>query len=245
MTTRMNGASVHILCAGAMHPIIDALAGPFERASGLGVAAQFASSRGVKERVMAGERVDLAITIQAAIDDLGKQGKILPESATPLARSRIGVAVRAGAPRPDIQSVESFKRAMLQANSIALADPATGSPSATHVFGVIEHLGMTAELQPKIRLARAAAGAAVLVGEIVAGGEAEIGVQQIAEILAVPGVDFAGALPTELQHVSVLRGGCHDLGQPDTGAPLDRVPRVARRCIHHPREGHGERIVLP
>jgi molybdate transport system substrate-binding protein len=206
MATGTNASAVRILCAGAMHPIIDALAGPVERASRLKVTAEFASSGGVKERVMAGERVDLAITTQAAIDELGKHRKILPDSATPLARSRIGVAVRAGAPRPDIQSVESFKRAMLQANSIALADPAMGSPSATHLFGVIEHLGMTAELQTKIRLARAAAGAAVLVGEIVARGEAEIGIQQIAEILAVPGIDLVGELPAELQHVTVFSG---------------------------------------
>ncbi len=207
MATPTNDASaVRILCAGAMHPIIDAVAGLFERASGLRMAAEFASSRGVKERVMAGERIDLAITTQAAIDELGKHQKILPESATPLARSKIGVAVRTGAPRPDIQSVESFKRALLQANSIALADPAAGSPSATHLFGVIEDLGMTAELQPKIRLVRAAAGAAVLVGEIVARGEAEIGVQQIVEILAVPGIDLVGELPPELQRITVFSG---------------------------------------
>jgi molybdate transport system substrate-binding protein len=205
-----------------MHPIIDALAGPFECASGLRVTAEFASSGGVKERVMAGERVDLAISTQIAIDELGKRRKILAESATPLARSKIGVAARAGAPRPDIQSVELFKRAMLQANSIALADPAMGSPSATHLFGVIERLGITAELRPKIRLARAAPGAAVLVGEIVASGEAEIGVQQIAEILAVPGVDLVGELPAELQHVTVFSGAI---------AATSGNPMQARRLI--------------
>jgi molybdate transport system substrate-binding protein len=205
-----------------MHPIIDALAGPFECASGLRVTAEFASSGGVKERVMAGERVDLAISTQAAIDELDERWKILSESATPLARSKIGVAARAGAPRPDIQSVELFKRAMLQANSIALADPAMGSPSATHFFGVIERLGITAELQSKIRLARAAAGAAVLVGEIVARGDAEIGVQQIAEILAVPGIDLVGELPAELQHVTVFSGAV---------AATSDNPMQARRLI--------------
>jgi molybdate transport system substrate-binding protein len=199
-------STLHILCAGAMHPIIDELGSAFARATGIRIAAEFASSGGVKTRVLAGEEADVAITTQSAIDELCEQGKVLRETAAPLARSPIGVAVRAGAPRPDIGSVQSFRRALRRAKSIALADPATGSPSANHMVGVFERLGMSEELWCKIKLAGGGAGQIVVVGELVASGEAEIGIQQIAEILAVRGIDLVAALPAELQHITVFAG---------------------------------------
>jgi molybdate transport system substrate-binding protein len=193
-----------ILCAGAMHPIIDELIGALERIAGKPVAVQFASSGGVKARAMAGEAACVVITTAAAVDDLGRHGKILPMTATAVARSAIGVAVRAGAARPDIGSVESFKRALRGARSIAIADPATGSPSGNHLVAVFERLAMTAELQGKIKRIGGGAGGVVVVGDAVASGEAEIGLQQVAEILAVPGLDLVGELPGELQHVTVF-----------------------------------------
>jgi molybdate transport system substrate-binding protein len=199
--------ALRVLCAGAMHPILDELAGAFERSTGIRIAATFASSGGVKARVLDGEAVDVVISTQAAVDELCRAGKVLAETATPLARSAIGVAVRAGAARPDIGSVEAFRLALRNATSIAFADPATGSPSANHLVRVLDQLGMTAELQPKIKLVGARAGAAVLVGEVVARGEAEIGIQQIAEIRAVAGIDLLGELPAPLQHITVFSAG--------------------------------------
>jgi molybdate transport system substrate-binding protein len=193
-----------ILCAGAMHPIIDELIGTLERIAGKPVAVRFASSGGVKARVLAGEAADVVITTTAAIDELRHHDKILPETATMVAWSAIGVAVRAGAARPDIRSVESFQRTLREARSIAIADPATGSPSGNHLVGVFEQLGMTAALQEKIKRVGGGAGGVVVVGDVVASGEAEIGLQQIAEILGVPGLDLVGELPPELQHVTVF-----------------------------------------
>jgi molybdate transport system substrate-binding protein len=195
---------LRILSAGAMHPIIDELMGALERIAGKPVAVQFANSSGVKARVLAGEAADVVITTAAAIDDLRHRDKILPETATAVARSSIGVAVRAGAARPDIRSVESFKRALRDARSIAIADPVTGSPSGNHLVAVFEQLGITAELQGKIRRVGSGTGGVVVVGDVVASGEAEIGLQQIAEILGVPGLELVGELPPELQHVTVF-----------------------------------------
>jgi molybdate transport system substrate-binding protein len=203
--TNASGA-LRILCAGAMHPIVDALADAFEHASGVRLAAAFASSGGVKARVLAQEAVDVAISTRSVIDELGARRLVMPQTAVLLARSAIGVAVRAGATKPDIGSVEAFRRALRHARTIALADPATGSPSANHLLGVFERLGMSEELRPKLKLAGAPAGKVVVVGEIVANGGAEIGIQQIAEILAVPGVDLVGELPAELQHITVFAG---------------------------------------
>jgi molybdate transport system substrate-binding protein len=112
--------------------------------------------------------------------------------------------VRAGAARPDIGTVESFQRALREAGSIAIADPVTGSPSGNHLVAVFERLAMTAELQGKLRRIGGGTGGVVVVGDAVASGEAEIGLQQVAEILAVPGLDLVGELPGELQHVTVF-----------------------------------------
>jgi molybdate transport system substrate-binding protein len=199
-----SSSQLDILCAGAMHPIIDELIGALERIAGKPVAVQFASSGGVTARVMAGEAADVVITTAAAMDDLGRHDKILLMTATALARSAIGVAVRAGAARPDIGTVESFQRALREAGSIAIADPVTGSPSGNHLVAVFERLAMTAELQGKLKRIGGGTGGVVVVGDAVASGEAEIGLQQVAEILAVPGLDLVGELPGELQHVTVF-----------------------------------------
>jgi molybdate transport system substrate-binding protein len=199
-----SSSQMDILCAGAMHPIIDELIGPLERIAGKPVAVEYANSGGVKARVLAGEPVDVVITTAAAIEELRHHDKILSETATAVAGSAIGVAVRAGAARPDIRSVESFKRTLRDARSIAIADPATGSPSGNHLVAVFERLGMTAELEGKIKRVGGGAGGVVVVGDVVASGEAEIGLQQIAEILGVPGLGLVGELPPELQHVTVF-----------------------------------------
>lgn len=203
-THQTASSQLRILCAGAMHPIIDELTGAIARIAGRPVAVRYASSGGVKALVMEGEPADIVITTAAAIDELGRHDKILPLTAIAVARSSIGVAVRAGAARLDIGSVESFKRALRDAKSIAIADPATASPSGNHLIAVFDRLAMAAELQRKIRRIGGGAGGVVVVGEAVANGEAEIGLQQIAEILAVPGLDLVGPLPPELQHVTVF-----------------------------------------
>jgi molybdate transport system substrate-binding protein len=199
-----SSSQLDILCAGAMHPVMDELIGALERIAGRPVMVQFASSGGVSARVMAGEAADVVITTAAAMDDLGRHDRILLMTVTAVARSAIGVAVRAGAARPDIGSVESFKRALSDARSIAIADPATGSPSGNHIVAVLERLELTTELEGKIRRIGGGTGGVVVVGDAVASGEVEIGIQQVAEILAVPGLDLVGELPGELQHVTVF-----------------------------------------
>jgi molybdate transport system substrate-binding protein len=142
-----SSAALRILCGGAMHPILDALTGAIARIAGGPVMVRYASSGGVKARVLEGEPADVVITTAAAIDHLGDHDKTLAGTATAVARSSIGVAVRAVAARPDIGSVASFMRALRQANSIAIADPITGSPSGNHLVAVFNRLAMTAELR--------------------------------------------------------------------------------------------------
>jgi molybdate transport system substrate-binding protein len=200
----ISSSPLRILSAGAMHPIIDELAGALERVARKPVTVEFANSVRVKSRTMAGEAVDVVITTAAAMEELARRGKIVVETSIPVARSAIGIAVRAGAPRPDVGSAAAFAHALREARSIAIADPATGSPSGNHLVAVLTRLGISAELQAKIRWVGGGVGGVVVVGDVVASGEAEIGLQQVAEILAVPGLDLVGELPRELQHVTVF-----------------------------------------
>lgn len=213
---------IEVACAGAMKPVVTGVARAFEQASGSKVLAKFDRSGMVKTRILDGETADVVITTEAAIDELARRHKVAPDSAVVVALSGIGVAIRTGAAKPDISSAASFKRTLLDAKSIACADPATGSPSANHFGELLRRLGIAAEIEPKLRLVGAAGGGVVVVCEAVAKGEAEIGIQQIAEILPVPGVDLAGPLPKELQQMTVFSAAA------GTSA---REPDLARRFI--------------
>jgi molybdate transport system substrate-binding protein len=213
---------IKIACAGAVREFIGELAHTFMLTSGSEVALKFDRSGVVKTRVLDGETIDLAITTRIAIDELARQQKIVPESAAILAHSRIGVAIKAGAVKPNIGSITSFRRMLLDAKSIACADPETGSPSGNHFIAMLRRLGIAAEIERKLRLIGAGEGSVVVVCEAVAKGDAEIGIQQIAEILPFPGVDLAGPLPAELQQVTTFSAAV---------TANSREPELARRFI--------------
>lgn len=213
---------VEVACAGAVREFIGELAHAFMLTSGSEVSLKFDRSGVVKTRVLDGEIVDVAITTDIAVNELVRQRKIAPESAAVVAHSRIGIAIRAGAAKPDIGSVASFRRMLLDAKSIACADPETGSPSGNHFIAMLRRLGIAVEIERKLRLIGAGEGSVVVVCEAVAKGDAEIGVQQIAEILPCPGVDLAGPLPAELQQVTVFSAAV---------AANAREPELARRFI--------------
>jgi molybdate transport system substrate-binding protein len=153
----------------------------------------------IPSRLERGEPVDVVIMADAALVNLIKDGKVLVESRVALARSGIGMAVRAGARRPDISSVDALKRTLLQAKSIAYSSSVSGQYLSTELF---QRLGIADQI---VRKSRRIEGERV--GTAVARGEAEIGFQQISELLPVPGIDFVGPLPPELQKVTVFSAG--------------------------------------
>ena len=153
----------------------------------------------IPSRLERGEPVDVVIMADAALVNLIKDGKVLAESRVALAHSGIGMAVRAGAPRPDISSVDALKRTLLQAKSIAYSTSVSGQYLSTELF---QRLGIADQI---VRKSRRIEGERV--GAAVARGEAEIGFQQISELLPVPGIDFVGPLPPELQKVTVFSAG--------------------------------------
>jgi molybdate transport system substrate-binding protein len=203
-TTSVDGTAIKVLCAGAMSRIVRELADAFERSTGIKISTEFTRSGLVRSRVRGGEAVDVAVTTRAAIEELAGQMQVLPDSVAAVARSGIGVAIQAGRRKPDIGSAESFKRLLRHAQSIAYADPATGSPSGNYLVRLFDRLGMASELQSKTRLIGADDGHAVVVCDAVASGEAEIGIQQIAEIIPVVGVELVGPLPPDLQHMTAF-----------------------------------------
>ncbi len=213
---------IKVYSAGALSTILTELVPRFEQASGTKISLSFDRSGVVKARMLDGATADVVITTRDGIDELARHGTVAPDSVSVVACSRVGVAVRAGAVKPDIGSVASFKCALLNARSIAYADPATGSPSGNHFIRVLQRLGIASQVAPKSKLIGAGEGTVVVVCEAIADGTAEIGIQQIAEILAVPGVELGGPLPAELQQATVFSAAV------GSGAG---APELARRFI--------------
>jgi molybdate transport system substrate-binding protein len=154
----------------------------------------------IPNRLRRGEAVDLVIVADGVLTGFIKEGLIGADSYTPLARSSIGMAVRAGAPKPDISTVEALKRTLLQAQSIAYSASVSGEYLTTELY---QRLGIADQVMGKSRLI----GGGERVGAVVARGEAEIGFQQMSELLPVPGIAHVTPLPAEVQKVSVFSAG--------------------------------------
>ena len=191
---------IKVMASAAFDEAYKVLAPAFEQASQHKVVTIRAPSVDMMTRLKGGEAVDLVIMAGYFIDELIAAGVIVPGSRVDLAKSGVGVAVPAGAPRPDISSADALKRALLAASSIAYS---TG-PSGVYLAGLFERMGIADELKPKIKQIKG-----VPIGAVVARGEAELGFQQVSELLPVPGIDFIGPLPAEVQQITVFSAGLH------------------------------------
>ena len=187
--------ALRVLSAGAVHSTVTRLTEGFSKASGHQVEYAFGTVGAVLARLEAGESPDLIILTPAAIDRLIDGGSVVRGSRVDLGTVGAGLAVRHGAPKPDIGSVAAFRQTMLDAKSVAYGDPSKGASSGIHLAKVLEQLGIADRINGKGVLRPS--GFAVM--EALAGGEAEIGITQISEILASEGVELAGRLPMELR----------------------------------------------
>jgi len=188
---------IKILSGGAMRSLMIDIVPLFELASGAKVEIEFRLTSVLKKEIEDGAAFDIALLPRPELDALMDAGKIAAGSATDITRSAVGLAVRAGARKPDIATVEAFKRTLLAARSIAYSD----GPSGAYIARLLGRLGVALEMKPKTRLTSGP------VAELVASGEAEIGMQQIVAILPVKGAELAGPLPSELQNVIVYAAG--------------------------------------
>jgi molybdate transport system substrate-binding protein len=211
--TPSSSAEIKVLTAGAMKSVVLALQPGFESATGHNLVVDNDTAGGLLKRIEAGEAFDMAIITPAAIDTLIRNGKIVDGSRIAVAKVGVGVAVKEGAPKPDLSSVEAFKRALLAANSVAYIDPASGGSSGIYVAGLLKKLGIADEIKPKERLQ-----AGGYVAEKVAKGEAEIAIHQISEILPVKGAMLAGPLPDEIQNYTVYAAGLSATARDATAA---------------------------
>jgi len=199
-----HAVEIDALISTAIKAATDELLPPFERANGHTIRASYGPSGALIRRFDGGESADLFLTDSKAIELLIKEGKVVP-GRTDLARTGIGVAVRKGAPRPDVSTAESLKHALLAAKSVAHASPAGGSITAAHIMGVFERLGIAAQVAPKVRLA--AGGPDGRVSVLVSSGAAEMGLQQVSELMSNPEVEVIGMLPVELQQITIYSAG--------------------------------------
>ena len=189
--TTVQAAEIKMIGSTAMREALDELIPMFEKATGHKVVINFQSGAELPVRVEEGVPSDLVLTTPDNIERLAKGGKVLASSRVDFVRSRVGVAVRAGALRPNITTPDGFKAAMLAAKSIGISK----GPSGVHLMSVMQRLGIADEVKAKAVMPALG----VRVGTLVAQGEAEIGVQQVTELLPIAGIDFIGPLPKELQ----------------------------------------------
>jgi len=208
-----NAEEIKVLSTQATQEAYLELVAQFEKTSGHKVATVFSGTLNVQKRLSDGELYDLIIMAGPAIDDQVKLGKAVAGSRVDLAKSGVGLAVRKGAARPEIGSVDALKRTLLAAKSIGYS---TG-PSGLYMLSVFEKMGIAEQV--KARLKQTPSG--VFVGNQIASGEAEIGFQQISELVHFAGIDYVGPLPSDLQRMTVFSAGIQaGAKQPDAARAL-------------------------
>jgi molybdate transport system substrate-binding protein len=195
----VEAAEITLLSTPTLKTTLEKIAPQFERRSGHKLNATYATSAVHRRSIEAGAAFDLAILVPASMNALIQQGKIDAATRTDISRSAVGVAIRQGAPKPDLASVDAFKRTLLEARSISYSGEGA---SGIYFTGLLDRLGIAADVKPKLK-PLPSEGAV----EPVAKGEIDIAVITIANILAVPGAQLAGLLPPELQNYTVYTAG--------------------------------------
>jgi molybdate transport system substrate-binding protein len=190
---------IKVLSTHAALDVLNELGPMFEHATGHRLSFGYDPAKAVKRQIENGAPFDVAIVTRSVFDDLAGQDKILPETRADIGRSGLGLAVRKGAPEPDITTTEAFKRALLAARSVVRSTEGT---SGLYFEKLLDRLGISEAMRDKIKL-----GPSGRVAELVARGEVDMAVQQIAELLPVTGAQFVGPFPPELQLYTVFSAG--------------------------------------
>jgi molybdate transport system substrate-binding protein len=203
-------AELKVIAPNAVKESVSEIAAHFERESGHRIAFAWGGSEAIYRRIAAGEVFDVVLNTAQNIDRQAADEKLVAGSRTDFAKSGVGVAVRAGLPRPDVSTVAGLREALLNAGSIAISS----GPSGRHLESLFRRLDVSDQIKHKIKQPPSGA----QIGDLLARGDAELGFQQISELLHAPGVDFLGPLPAEIQNYTVWSAGVHvSSPSPDIG----------------------------
>jgi len=195
-------AELKVLASVALTSALDQLTPVYEKATGDKLTIGYSLAADLKKRILDGEIADVIILTRPMMEDLQKQDKLAPNSLMNVAGTPVSVVARAGAPKPDISSVDAFKHTLLTARSIVYADPAKGGASGVYFARVLDRLGIADQLKSKTILVPGAQAA-----DVVAKGDAEVGVAQASEIVPVAGAQLVGPLPGELASTTIFTSG--------------------------------------
>ena len=200
----MKSAEIRVMTSGAFTAPYKELVPMFEKETGHQVLSAYGASMGnapdaIPVRLERGEAADIVIMAGPALDDLIKKGKVMPGSRVDLVRSAIGFAVRSGAPKPDISTIAALKKTLLEAKSIAYSASASGVYFSTEM---LQKMGIADQVLPKAKRILSER-----VGTIVARGDAELGLQQVSELIPIAGIDYIGPLPPEVQQTTFFSAG--------------------------------------
>ena len=194
-------AEIKVMAAGATRPAMLELVSAFEKSSGHKVTILWTGTEAATKRISGGEVADVVLIAVPNIDQLIAEGKLVTGSRADFAKSGVGVAVRAGLPKPDISSREAVKQAVLAAKSIAYSS----GPSGFFVAELFNKMGIADQIKDKVKQTLSGA----QVAELLARGEADLGFQQVSEFLHAKGIDYLGPLPADIQHITVFSAGLH------------------------------------
>jgi len=211
--TMAQAAEVKLIASAAVKGAVLDLVPTFEKASGHKATIIWAGTEAITRRISGGELVDIVLIAAPNIDKLVAEGKLVAGSRADIAKSGIGVAVRAGLPKPDISSGEAIKNAVLAAKSVAYSS----GPSGFYLADLFKRMGIADQIKHKVKQTPSG----VQVGEVVARGEADLGFQQVSELLHLKGIHYLGPLPADIQHITVFSAGLHKAApQPDAAKAL-------------------------
>ncbi|HEY2136719.1 MAG TPA: molybdate ABC transporter substrate-binding protein [Xanthobacteraceae bacterium] len=206
-------ADIKVLTAGAFKQVVVGMAPEFEKATGNKLIIENDTVGALAKRIEGGEAFDVTFLSPGAVDDLIHKGKVADGSRVNIARVGVGVMVKEGAPKPDIGTVDAFRSAVLAAKSVAYINPASGGSSGIYVEKLFTQLGIADQVKPKAKLKDGGH-----VADLIASGEAELGIHQISEIIPVKGVTLVGPLPKEIQSYTTYAAGISTSAKQAEGA---------------------------
>jgi molybdate transport system substrate-binding protein len=226
-----HAAEIKVLSSNATKEAYTEMFPQFEKASGHKIVITWAGTNDIKKKIAAGEVYDFIVIASPEMDAFIKDGKVAAGSKADLVKSGVGVAVKAGAPKPDFSSAEALKKTLIAAKSVGYSQ----GPSGVYMAGLFEKMGIADQVKAKAKVVTPG----VPVATVIRNGEAEIGFQQVSELIHEKGVDFLGPLPAEIQRITTFSGGIHAQAKEPAAAKAlqsfltapDRAPTLKRHGL--------------